>query len=115
MGTGVYLHRGNITGNLLYFQPGDVLGMLMRLNRSSDFAPLLMRSSDATGLSVFRNGPFPDNATHSASSVTFNSPLLSLELCEFHSLHTNCILIAKFRPLLLQVLMVMNHILTVLT
>ena len=85
-GTDVYLHHGYITEKLLHFQPGDVLGMLSRLNRSSDFSPLLVRTHDATGFSSFRNGPFPENEMHSPSSVTYNSPLISLELCKSHSL-----------------------------
>lgn len=93
-GTDVYLHRGYITEKPLHFQPGDVLGMLLRLNRSSDFSPLLVRTHDATGFYYIKNGPYRENDTlYSSNSVTYNSPLISLELCESHSLsYTICMM-----------------------
>lgn len=94
-GTDVYLHRGYITEELLHFQPGDVLGMLSRLNRSADFAPLLVRTRDATGFFYTKNGPYGENDTlYSSSLVTYNSPLISLELCKSHSLiHYMCMML----------------------
>ena len=77
-GGGVYLHRGKTT-ELLHFEPGDVLGMLLRLNSSSGYTPLLREEGRNTGLSIFRNGR---SQMLTLSDSTTMSLLLSVELCE---------------------------------
>lgn len=88
-GSNVYLHHGYITEKLLHFEPGDVLGMLLRLNRSSDFSPLLVRTNNTTGFYNARSGLYTNKTTLSSGPLTVNSPLLSLDLCELF--HTNCL------------------------
>ena len=84
-GEGVYLHQGRTT-EVLRFEPGDVLGMLMRLQSSSGYTPLLREEDYNTGLSIFRNAP---HDVITPRDTTNMSLILSLELCEFHSTQRN--------------------------
>lgn len=87
-GTGVYLHQGDAI-ELLYFHQGDVLGMLLRLMKSSDYAPLLVATENTTSYSYTRNGPYGINHRLSPQSAKKTSLLLSLKICEAHSPTTN--------------------------
>ena len=84
-GEGVYLHQGETT-ELLRFEPGDVLGMLFRLDSSSGYTPLLKEEGHSTGLSIFRNGPSDILSPDESTSM---SPILSLEICESHSVQAH--------------------------
>ena len=80
-GSAVFLHQGRMT-ELLRFQQGDVLGLLLRQERSSDYTPLLVEEDDSTGFSYGRSGPYMINHTLSQGTTTNKLPLLSLQLCE---------------------------------
>ena len=115
-GTGVYLHQ-TTARELLYFQPGDVLGMLMRLQRSADFSPLLVDEDHTTGFSYSRSGPYENGTSLFEGPTTDRSLLLSLELCECHT--TSEVSKYVFKFVLLQVLIMQlqikgQHIQTVL-
>ena len=81
-GTGIHLHQGRTTDLSLKFQPGDVLGMLLRLETSSNYAPLLVEEEHNTGFTSFKNGPYENGFTISQGTSTNKSPLFSLELCK---------------------------------
>ena len=82
-GSLVHLHRGR-TIEPLEFQPGDVLGMLVRQQSSADITPLVVEVEDkSTGYRRERNGVFQTGSSTSACTrVTSFSPLLALTLCE---------------------------------
>jgi hypothetical protein len=81
-GSQVYLHRGSTT-EPLRFQSGDVLGMLVRQQRSADITPLVVEEDQPTGYRRDRNGAFETGAnTTTGSTVTSFAPLLALTLCE---------------------------------
>ena len=84
-GEGVYLHQGKTT-EVLGFEPGDVLGMLLRLESSSGYTPLLKEEDYNTGLSIFRNGP-SDMLT--PGETTSMSLILSLELCKSRTIQAH--------------------------
>ena len=78
----VYLHEGRVTvTSLLRFQPGDVLGMLVRQERSSGYIPLVADKGDVTGFNNTRLGPYPVDHMLPPVNPTQKSPLFSLQLC----------------------------------
>lgn len=81
-GSRVYLHRGRST-EPLPFQSGDVLGMLVRQQRSADISPLVVEEAQPTGYRRDRNGVYETGFTTSpGSTITSYTPLLALTLCE---------------------------------
>ena len=85
-GTGVYLHHGRTTDQSLQFQPGDVLGMLTRLKRSSNYSPLMVEEDHNTGFTTVKNGPYPDDFELPGGSrpSTNKKPLFSVRICKHY-------------------------------
>ena len=80
-GTEIYWNEGDTT-ELLHFQQGDILGLLVRRQQTYDYIPLLTQTDNTTGYSSNRNGPHEEGHILTLAFPVELSPLISLKLCE---------------------------------